>query len=87
VSIACRPECAIAQASVHLPTCRSASAATHYGAVFIAHAAHWVGTLAYVSPVVCIAIWLIAAQQRERRRARCADCTNAQADSAPSALP
>jgi hypothetical protein len=65
--------------------------------VFIAHAAHWVTSLAYFSPIVGIAVWLIASQQRERRHARrggespaaggrSADCTNAQADSAPSAL-
>jgi hypothetical protein len=71
----------------------------HDGAVFIAHAAHWISTLAYFAPVVCIAVWLIATQQRERRRARSgggipfaardrnADCTNAQPDSAPSAVP
>jgi hypothetical protein len=66
--------------------------------VFIAHAAHWVTTLGYFSPVVAIAVWLIASQQRERRQARrvgegpaagrrSADCTNAQADSAPSTVP
>jgi hypothetical protein len=66
--------------------------------MFIAHAAHWASTLAYVSPVVGIAVWLIASQQRERRQARrasespaaggrSADCTNAQADPASSAVP
>ena len=66
--------------------------------MFIAHAAHWVTTLGYVSPVVAIAVWLIVTQQRERLQARrrgesltaggrSADCTSAQADSARSALP
>jgi hypothetical protein len=38
--------------------------------MFIAHAAHWVSTLAFFSPVVGIAVWLIGSQQRERRHAR-----------------
>jgi hypothetical protein len=87
MSTACRPACAIVQASAHVSPWRAVAAADHDGAVFLAHAAHWLAPLAYFAPVVAIAFGLIATQLRERRRARGADCRNAQPESAPSALP
>lgn len=36
----------------------------------IAHAGHWITTIAYFVPVVAFIVWLIVTQVRERRRAR-----------------
>lgn len=34
----------------------------------IAHAGHWITTIAYFVPVVAFIVWLIVTQLRERRR-------------------
>ena len=36
----------------------------------IAHASHWLTTIAYFVPVVGFLVWLLATQIRERRRSR-----------------
>ena len=36
----------------------------------IAHAGHWLTTIAYFVPVVAFLVWLAATQIRDRRRAR-----------------
>lgn len=36
----------------------------------IAHAGHWLTTIAYFLPVVAFLAWLLATQLRERRRRR-----------------
>lgn len=34
----------------------------------IAHAAHWLSTLAYVLPVVALVLWLLVVRVRDRAR-------------------
>lgn len=34
----------------------------------IAHAGHWLTTIAYLVPVVAFLVWLVVTQVRERRR-------------------
>jgi hypothetical protein len=60
----------IVHLDAHVPPYRVSADHRQDGDVLIAHAAHWLNTLAYFSPVVGIAVWLIASQQRERRQAR-----------------
>jgi uncharacterized membrane protein YtjA (UPF0391 family) len=36
----------------------------------IAHAGHWITTIAYFLPVVAFLVWLAVTQIRERRRGR-----------------
>jgi hypothetical protein len=36
----------------------------------IAHAGHWLTTVAYFVPVIAFLIWLLITQIRERRRSR-----------------
>jgi uncharacterized membrane protein YtjA (UPF0391 family) len=35
--------------------------------LFLAHAAHWITTIAYFLPVVAFLVWLAFTQWRERR--------------------
>ena len=36
----------------------------------LAHAGHWITTIAYFMPVVAFLVWLLITQIRERRRNR-----------------
>jgi hypothetical protein len=38
--------------------------------VVIAHAGHWLVTIAYFLPVVAFILWLVVTQVRDRRRGR-----------------
>jgi hypothetical protein len=38
--------------------------------MFIAHAGHWLTTIAYFVPVVAFLAWLIVTQVNQRRRSR-----------------
>jgi uncharacterized membrane protein YtjA (UPF0391 family) len=38
--------------------------------VVIAHAGHWLTTIAYFVPVIAFLVWLVITQIKERRRSR-----------------
>ena len=40
------------------------------GVTLIAHAGHWLTTIAYFGPVVGFLVWLIVTQLRDRKRGR-----------------